>query len=392
MPDERYQALQGHQRFCGALAGRRSKRWQLLPVMATIGFAQKVMGRHAMFALRLSVIRGVSRYFSGLNFVFALPLVHTHGKFSLRTVERLIATQPPLMQFFHATELTNILRHAGGVSLSHSVAPLPITPPTLRAESQLAAGRAPGDIVLLTPTVSHSTSLGQNSLNRNMSLFQSRMSIFHLSQQRLINNLSYNVRNIFAESKLAVKGGEVINRPRQDWPRQGLSFVRQFAGWPRNASAAKIDDARMAPEKSHDDLTLQAGMPRADAETTRASDHQTFADLQNLIVAQNRFADYSPEKIPSQVFFEKNHLLPATAPELIHKAYQTADSKSQARPAGEKDDNNAEAVAQRRFKPIGIAEPPAPEAFKSIDRLADHVITIIEKRLQTERERRGIFA
>lgn len=86
----------------------------------------------------------------------------------------------------------------------------------------------------------------------------------------------------------------------------------------------------------------------------------------------------------------KNYPATATAPELIHKAHSTAEGKSSAQPPAE--NGSSTAVAQRRLKPVGIAEPPPPEAFKSIDHLADHVITIIEKRLQTERERRGIFA
>lgn len=370
MSAERSQKLHIHQRFCNRLAGPRMYLGQRRPMTAVFGFVQRVMNRHTMFASRLPARRRLQRYFSGLNFVFALPLVrvfHEHGAFTVSTPERLLASQLQAIRVFHTTRIKSILRQTGGVSQSPIVAPLQIVRQASKVESQHSTGHTP-DIP-----------------NTHMNFLRSGKSILDLSQQRLVRNLSSIIRNIFVEKRPTMKGGESIQQSIQDWQRLGLPFVWLYAGSPRKAGVTKGDDVKIAP-------ALMTRMPTANAEAKHGSHNQSFSDMQHLLAAQTRFRDFSPEKILSRTPAEKKNLLPATPPELIHKAYHAADGRSQAWPPGENENTNAEAVAQRRFKPIGIAEPPTPEAFKSIDHLADHVITIIEKRLQTERERRGIFA
>lgn len=379
MSADRHHKLQTHRRLCNTLARRKRKLWQLLSAITAFSFVCEVMDKHAMFVTRLVGVRSLSRsrYFAGLDFIFVLPVfgvVAARGKSPLRMMERLVAVRPQPMRFFHTAESKSILHIAGNVSLPPAVAP-PSAPMIPRWESQPAANDAKYEISFFAPNVSRNTGRGQDFPNIDKNLLQPQQGLLNFFRLQLLNSISYNL----------------INKQPQ---KPGVAR-REPAGDERNASTSKVEALQPTSGRFHNALTTLAtvtGMPNAGALSSYAGEVHSNLSLPNLIVAQSRFTDFLPEKRPMENSSGKNRPATAAALELIHKANKAFEGKGQAQTREAKDDTHAEAVAQRRLKPIGIAEPPMPEAFLNLDGLADHVITIIEKRLQTERERRGIFA
>jgi hypothetical protein len=77
------------------------------------------------------------------------------------------------------------------------------------------------------------------------------------------------------------------------------------------------------------------------------------------------------------------------APGLVHRQQAYLPATSPIPEQGRRNDSDIAVVPQRL--PAGIAEAPMVSRTPDIQHLTDQVIQVIESRLQTERERRGIF-